>query len=200
MSIALFTLVAYLVFLIVAFGWRTWLQIRQTGDSGFRGFGQPGERLGGVLLVVGALLSLLAPVAELAGWLAPASFGARTAVRVAGLLALVGGAWLTVLAQVQMGASWRIGVDPGERTALVAHGVFGWVRNPIFTGMLLAAVGLVLLVPNALSAAGALIVWIGLELHVRRVEEPHLLRVHGDHYRAYARSAGRFLPWLGRFD
>ena len=198
---ALFALVAYLVFLFVAFGWRTWAHYRRTGDTGFRGLSRaPGERLGGMLLVLGAPLTLLAPLAELAGLLAPAAFGAHPAVRAVGVLALLAGAWLTVLAQMQMGVSWRIGVDPAERTALVTRGVFGLVRNPIFSGMLLALAGLALLVPNALSFLGAGLVWIGLELHVRRVEEPHLLRTHGDRYRDYARSVGRFLPWLGRLD
>lgn len=196
---ALFALVAYLVFLLVAFGWRTWVHYRRTGDTGFRGFSRaPGERLGGVLVVAGALLALLAPLAELAGWLAPAAFAAQPGVRAAGLLALVAGAGLTVLAQVQMGVSWRIGVDPGERTALVSHGVFRSIRNPIFTGMLLALAGLALVVPNALSWLGAILVGVGLELQVRRVEEPHLLRVHGERYREYARTAGRFLPGIGR--
>lgn len=200
-SVALFALLAYLVFLVVAFGWRTWLHYRRTGDTGFRGFSRgPGERLGGVLLVLGAPLTLLAPLAELTGLLAPAAFGAQPAVRAVGVLALLAGGGLTVLAQFQMGASWRIGVDPGEQTALVSHGVFRFVRNPIYTGMLLALAGLALLVPNALSFLGAGLVGAGLELHVRRVEEPHLRRLHGERYRAYARSAGRFLPWIGRLD
>jgi len=38
----------------------------------------------------------------------------------------------------------------------------------------------------------------GLELHVRHVEEPYLLQTHGDAYRAYAASAGRFVPGVGR--
>jgi len=36
-----------------------------------------------------------------------------------------------------------------------------------------------------------------IEVFVRRIEEPHLLAVHGDNYRAYARSVGRFLPGVG---
>jgi hypothetical protein len=33
---------------------------------------------------------------------------------------------------------------------------------------------------------------------VRCVEEPYLIRVHGDAYRSYARAVGRFLPGIGR--
>jgi protein-S-isoprenylcysteine O-methyltransferase Ste14 len=96
-----------------------------------------------------------------------------------------------------MGASWRIGVDPGERTALVTQGIFGRVRNPIFSAMLLAAVGLVLLVPNVLSAVALVLLIVGLELQVRLVEEPYLTQVHGEPYRRYLASAGRFVPGVG---
>ena len=56
------------------------------------------------------------------------------------MLAVVGIA-ATVYAQVDMGDSWRIGVDPDETTTLVRTGVFGWVRNPIFTAMLTSGSG-----------------------------------------------------------
>ena len=46
--------------------------------------------------------------------------------------------------------------------------------------------------------AWLLVLIIGLELHVRLVEEPYLLRVHGDAYRRYAARTGRFLPRVGR--
>jgi protein-S-isoprenylcysteine O-methyltransferase Ste14 len=72
------------------------------------------------------------------------------------------------------------------------------VRNPIFTGMILAAVGTALMVPNPAALTGLALLALALEIHVRWVEEPHLLAVHGERYRRYASSAGRFVPVLGR--
>jgi protein-S-isoprenylcysteine O-methyltransferase Ste14 len=97
-----------------------------------------------------------------------------------------------------MGASWRIGVDPAERTELVTTGVFAYVRNPIFTAMVAAQLGVALMVPTWLSVAalGALVV--AVQLQVRAVEEPHLRRVHGAAYIEYASRTGRFLPGIGR--
>jgi protein-S-isoprenylcysteine O-methyltransferase Ste14 len=37
-----------------------------------------------------------------------------------------------------------------------------------------------------------------IQMQVRAVEEPYLLRTHGDNYAAYAARVGRFLPGLGR--
>jgi len=64
--------------------------------------------------------------------------------------------------------------------------------------MLLVWAAEALLVPNAVSLAGLAFTFVAIELFVRRVEEPHLVAVHGEAYRAYARAVGRFLPGVGR--
>jgi protein-S-isoprenylcysteine O-methyltransferase Ste14 len=63
---------------------------------------------------------------------------------------------------------------------------------------MIAAAGMLIAVPNVLSALAVLTVVVGLELQVRAVEEPYLTRVHGDHYLSYARAVGRFVPGVGR--
>jgi len=97
-----------------------------------------------------------------------------------------------------MGESWRGDVDASIRTPLVTRGPFRLVRNPIFSGAALTATGLALVVPNVLSLAMLVLFVAGLEIQVRLVEEPYLLRVHGDAYRRYAERTGRFLPGVGR--
>jgi protein-S-isoprenylcysteine O-methyltransferase Ste14 len=64
--------------------------------------------------------------------------------------------------------------------------------------MTLATIGLVLLAPNVLALATLATLLVALELQVRRVEEPYLLRTHGDAYRRYAAATGRFFPGVGR--
>ncbi|MDI3422276.1 hypothetical protein [Streptomyces luteolus] len=39
---------------------------------------------------------------------------------------------------------------------------------------------------------------IGIELQVRRIEEPCLRHVHGAAWQEYAARTGRFVPGLGR--
>ncbi|MEU4511179.1 isoprenylcysteine carboxylmethyltransferase family protein [Nonomuraea wenchangensis] len=97
-----------------------------------------------------------------------------------------------------MGASWRIGVEESETTALVTTGAFVFARNPIFTAMIATAAGLAAMVPNAISLVALLLAVVSIELQVRAVEEPCLLRVHGPAYRRYAARVGRFLPGVGR--
>lgn len=104
----------------------------------------------------------------------------------------------TLIAQLAMGRSWRIGVDESEKTDLVTIGPFAVVRNPIFSAMFLTFPGLALMVPNAVALAGFVALVIAVELQVRFVEEPYLLRTHGGDYAGYASRVGRFVPGFGR--
>lgn len=96
-----------------------------------------------------------------------------------------------------MGASWRIGVAADERTELVTSGIYARVRNPIFTCVLATVVGFCLMWPTAAMLAGFALLWLAIELQVRRVEEPHLARVHGAAWAEYCRHTGRYLLRLG---
>ena len=138
-----------------------------------------------------------APIAELLDLTEPPEMLDMAWLRGAGLTLAVLGMAVAVLSQYQMGDSWRIGVDLGETTPLITVGLFGVVRNPIFSGMLLATAGLLMMVPNWFSAVAFPSLFVGLEMQVRWVEEPYLARVHGARYLSYARMVGRFLPGVG---
>ncbi len=72
------------------------------------------------------------------------------------------------------------------------------MRKPIFTAMVTAQAGIVLVVPTWVSAAALAALVAAVELQVRSAEEPHLLRVHGAAYVDYAARTGRFVPGIGR--
>lgn len=197
---ALTALTVYLLWAALALGLRSWLQWRRTGDTGFRG---GGLRRGTVqwwarmLFVVALITGAAGPIAALAG-LGPIGFLDRLAVQISGTVLAAAGAAATLAAQASMGSSWRIGVDDNERTGLVTGGAFAVVRNPIFTAMIVTAAGLAAMVPNVISLVGLALTVTAIHVQVRAVEEPYLLRVHGDAYRGYAARVGRFLPGIGR--
>lgn len=189
----------WLLFALLAFGLRTIVQYRRTGSTGFLGFSGRGlERLGGVLFALAMVASVLAPLASIGGWAEPIQRLTDPHLRLAGVGLYVLGLAGTLWAQWAMGSSWRIGVKDSERTGLVTTGPFRWVRNPIFSAMLLCTLGLVLLVPNVLAVGALLALFVGVELQVRMLEEPYLVRTHGDAYRAWAARVGRFVPFIGR--
>lgn len=189
-------LIAWSFYLVAVFGLRTLVHRRRTGSSGFVGISGAPFSLpwwGGALMIVA-----LAIGSE------EAARSAFVDTRPTGLFVLFGwtvfaaGAALTLIAQFSMGNSWRIGVDPSARTELVHGGVFRFVRNPIFSAMLLTGLGLLLLLPTWLTTVAWLALLAGLEIQVRYVEEPYLIRTHGSAYASYARETGRFVPGVGR--
>jgi protein-S-isoprenylcysteine O-methyltransferase Ste14 len=133
------------------------------------------------------------------GLVGPAAVGARVPpapVAFAGLGLLALAIALVALAQRQMGTSLRVGLA-AEPTALVSEGLFRWVRNPIFLGMLLGLAGVVLVAPAPWSVA----VWLAGAAAIgvqTRLEEQHLRARHGEAYLAYASRVGRFFPGVGR--
>jgi protein-S-isoprenylcysteine O-methyltransferase Ste14 len=142
----------YVLALVVLFGVRSWVQNRRTGSAGFHGIsGTPADAgwWGGVLFVVAIVLGLAGPLLAVAG-ITPVD--PSSALQTAGLVVALAGFATTLAGQTGMGASWRIGVDPAERTDLVTSGVFAHVRNPIFTAMVTAQAGVVLMVPTATAA------------------------------------------------
>jgi protein-S-isoprenylcysteine O-methyltransferase Ste14 len=193
-------LALFAVFGALGFGWRSWLHYRRTGSGGFRGVsGRIGslEWIAGTGFGVALLVALSAPILQQAKIIEPVSILSSVWIQVTGIVIATAGIGATVYAQLQMGDSWRIGVDEQETTTLVHTGVFGRVRNPIYTAMFAFDFGVALLTPNVVACAGFVLLVATIEVHVRRVEEPYLMRTHGAAYRSYAAGVGRFVPRVG---
>lgn len=191
-----------ILFALLAFGLRSLLHYRRTGRTGWVGLsGNVGsfEWIGGVLFAVALVASAAAPLLQVTGAVAPLPALDVAAAHGLGIALCLVGTASTLWAQLAMGDSWRIGVDGSARTTLVvAAGPFRWVRNPIFTGMMITVLGLALLVPNVVALVGVAVLLLALQIQVRRVEEPYLVRNHGGDYLRYASRTGRFLPGVGR--
>jgi protein-S-isoprenylcysteine O-methyltransferase Ste14 len=199
-SAAVVALALLALFGLLGFCWRAWLQRRRTGSTGFRGIsGRIGstEWFAGTGFVIALIVAVVGPALQLSGVIIPLPVLHADWIQIAGIALAVLGIVLTVWAQLDMGDSWRVGVDESETTALVHTGMFGRVRNPIYTAMLTFDLGIALLTPNLVTIAGLIFAVAALELQVRRVEERYLLGKHGDAYRRYTASVGRFIPGVG---
>jgi protein-S-isoprenylcysteine O-methyltransferase Ste14 len=188
-------------FAVLTFGVRVAIQLRRTGSTGLIGLREGAglaDWLSGICFLAGMAMGGASPILVLGDHLEPIDaldVGVLHAVGI--ILAALGG--LAVFgAQLGMGESWRIGVSDEERTDLVTGGWFAFCRNPIYTSMIVGWSGFALIVPTWLAFAAVVVIALALELQVRFVEEPYLLRTHGDEYRAYAGRVGRFLPGVGR--
>lgn len=106
-------------------------------------------------------------------------------------LGLIGIA-ITVISQNQMGDSWRIGVDQQETTDLKTNGLYRRSRNPIYFGILLFWIGLCGTFFQPILMVSAVICWSCIELIVRKIEEPYLMKIHGDAFTQYAKRTQRY--------
>ncbi len=109
-----------------------------------------------------------------------------------GLLPLVIGVIVSVRGSRQF-AEVGTNIIPLTRSStLVTSGVFAYSRNPMYLGMLLALVGVVLL-GNSLWAAAVPVVFFGI-IRQRFVlkEEPLMLETFGGEYEAYMSRVRRW--------
>ncbi len=117
------------------------------------------------------------------------------AIRLAGLSLYTLGCAVAIIARIQLGRNWsdieKSYVKEGH--AVVAHGLYKYVRHPIYAGDLLLLVGLELALNSWLVAA-----LIPLAIYVRQQairEERKLLQTLPGYDRYFAGTA-RFFPFL----
>jgi protein-S-isoprenylcysteine O-methyltransferase Ste14 len=90
-----------------------------------------------------------------------------------------------------MGTSWRIGLNR-EHTALKTSGLFARSRNPTCLGMVTLVAGAFLVAPATLTGTVVAVAWLAFSIQIR-MEEEHLLRLHGGAYEAYRAGTPRWL-------
>lgn len=190
---------SYAAFGVFALLWPTVRLYRRTGQFAFvahRGR-DPSSAAAGASFVALVLAGFAYCVAlAVAGPAALGVIALPLPVHAAGLGLCAVGIGLCATAQAQMGASWRIGIGDAP-TALVSTGLYGFSRHPIYSALLVYVLGFALAAPS-LAVALAAALTVGVIAVQARLEERHLLEVHGEAYRAYARKVGRFVPGLGR--
>lgn len=189
-----------LVYVTLVFGVRSLVQYAQTGETGWVDprAKDSTERLADLLCAAALVLVLASPLLLLSGLTEPIAALDGPAGHALGVAVCVLSALLAAAAQGTMGSAWRTGIDPRAPGELVVGGLFSLVRNPVYTTIIATALGMALLAPTIVGVAAVPASVLALELQTRGVEEPHLLRVHGERYADYAARVGRFVPGIGR--
>lgn len=199
MNTQYFLLIYFVVYLAVAFVWRSVAVYRATGinpvvlpsDDSAHGYIGRAFKLTFVVLALVVIVHTWWP-----GWLAyagPISWVSRVAyLPEAGAALLVLSLVWVAVAQANMGTSWRVGIDEEHKTELAQNGLFRVSRNPIFLGMRATLLGFFLLLPNAVTLAVLLAGEALIQVQVR-LEEAHLLGLHGEAYEAYKTKVRRWL-------
>jgi protein-S-isoprenylcysteine O-methyltransferase Ste14 len=103
---------------------------------------------------------------------------------------------LMFLGFLSMGDSFRMGIpetEEAESPKLVTSGIFQYIRNPGFLGLDLAVCSTFLLSPGIVTLILMILTWTIFHLQILD-EEKFLLKVHGQKYREYKKSTGRYFP------
>lgn len=188
----------FLLYFLIAFALPTYRVWKRTGIKPVT-FGRTGsahDYIGQLFKLVMIGLALVIAIhtffTETYRFLLPIFWLEYPVFQVAGVVLLILSLLWTVAAQVQMGNSWRIGIDQETKTKLVSSGLFGVSRNPIFLGMIVTLLGLLLALPNAFTLLAFALGYTLIQIQVR-LEEEFLASARGEEYGAYTRRVRRWL-------
>ncbi len=110
-----------------------------------------------------------------------------------GLLIVIGGA-LALAGLLRLGPNLTPLPYPKDDATLVETGVYGLVRHPIYSGLILAALGWGLLVHGGLTLVYALLLFILFDLKSRKEEA--WLRSKFPAYAAYQQRVRKLIPFV----
>jgi protein-S-isoprenylcysteine O-methyltransferase Ste14 len=173
--------IAWIVF------WVYWLIAASAANASRRrrGFRQ---RLAGVSALIVFLLLRLSVLRN--GSLAVQS----VPVGVVGVVLLAAGLAFAVWARVYLGRNWGMPMTERVEGELITTGPYRFVRNPIYTGILLGVLGTVL-TTNVLGLI-AVAVLIAYFAYSAQVEERNLAAEFPSTYPAYRARTKMFIPFL----
>lgn len=153
--------------------------------------GERGEWLVAAQFVL-MLLVLLGP-RTLPG-LAESSLPGYAIRRWAGLACVFAGAIVSAAAARRLGSALTPLPHPKAGAPLVQDGPFGVVRHPIYSGLLLASVGVALLAPGWLTWVYTAALFVLLDVKTRR--EERWLSAAFPEYPAYQQRVRKLVPFL----
>ena len=113
-----------------------------------------------------------------------------------GALCLVFGLWLFRRSHADLGTNWSITLEVREKHQLVTHGVYRWVRHPMYLALLLYSAGQALVLPNWLAGPSYSVAMVLLFAFRVRPEERMMLEEFGANYEAYMATTKRLIPGI----
>jgi protein-S-isoprenylcysteine O-methyltransferase Ste14 len=144
------------------------------------------------LVVGGALLGFgAAPW----GWLGQRLWPRALPVDLIALALLYGGLAFAVWARVHLGGNWSGSVTIKAGHELVSSGPYAWVRHPIYTGLLAAALGTAIASATLRAALGFVIISVAL-LRKLHKEEAFMRETFPHEYPRYCAQVPALLPFI----
>lgn len=105
-------------------------------------------RLEIVLLTIAWVTFLLTPIWIATPLFAFADYPLHPIPLVTGSVCLGLGLWLFYHSHADLGTNWSITLELREHHQFITHGVYRWVRHPMYLALLIYSAGQALVVPN----------------------------------------------------
>lgn len=113
-----------------------------------------------------------------------------------GLVPLLGALWLFRRSHYDLGKNWSVTLKVREKHELIRHGVYRYVRHPMYSSFFLLGLAQLLLIPNwfagAAGLAGATLLFVFRAFR----EERMMIDIFGEEYRSYMAESKRIIPWV----
>lgn len=151
--------------------------------------GRRGEWYVGLQLALFVLV-VFGPRGAAIAW--PASLAAIA--QAAGIALILAGVLLATAAVLKLGRNLTPLPHPKDDSTLVETGIYGWVRHPIYCGLILAAFGWACVVQGWLTLLWALVLLVFFDIKSRREEAWLLARFPA--YADYRRRVRKLLPFI----
>jgi protein-S-isoprenylcysteine O-methyltransferase Ste14 len=153
----------------------------------------PGSRLAHVLpLLAGAVLLAWRTVPW--PWLALRLWRVSFSTYCIGVALLVAGLAFSVWARVHLGRNWSGSVTVKQDHELIRSGPYAWVRHPIYTGLLSALLGTVIVSGTVRAVIGFAIITAAL-LRKLRIEEGFMRETFPGVYERYCAEVPALIPF-----
>jgi protein-S-isoprenylcysteine O-methyltransferase Ste14 len=143
---------------------------------------------------VAAQVPLLAVAIALPLWTAHASGTPSHPVQWLGLALTAGGLLLALAGVLTLGRALTPYPRPRDSARLRTHGVYRWVRHPVYSGLLVGAFGWALVWLSVAGVAYALALGVFFDRKARR--EERWLRERFPEYAEYERRVRRLIPGI----
>jgi protein-S-isoprenylcysteine O-methyltransferase Ste14 len=116
-----------------------------------------------------------------------------SAIEWLGLALTVAGIALAIWARFYIGQNWSSAVTVKVGHELIRSGPYGWVRHPIYSGILLALIGTALARGKVDGMVAIPLFYIGFWIK-SRMEEEFMRKTFGEQYVEYSQTTGALVP------
>lgn len=129
------------------------------------------------------------------GWLSRAFVPASPALAYTGLVLVLVGIGFAIWARFYLGGNWSGTITIKKNHTLVKRGPYSIVRHPIYSGLLIALLGMVAVSRElrVLLGTGLLLVMFGIR---SRLEESFMIEQFGSEYADYKRRVKALIPFV----